>query len=182
MNDTPTLVKFHLGWVEDGMGKDGLPLYRERLMITLDRPPLLRLQRPATDEDISDYPHPYELFQKQQDAIKAVAEEGYPLVMWPACTPPLFQMLTVRGIVTVEQLAKLAARGTRNDAMPAEIRELADRAAKLIAMQSEVGKFEAIIRDKDGQLEAMQEQVDEALKTITAQKAIIDRLKLSTVA
>lgn len=182
MNDTPTLVKFHMGYIEDGIGRDGLPLYRNQLMIVLDRPPLLRLQRPATDADIEDYPGPYSVFQKQQAAIDQSAEEGYPLVMWPACTAPLFQMLSARGISTVEALAKLAGRGGKEDTMPAELRELAQRAVKLISMQKDVGKFEAIIREKDGEIEALKEQVDEAVKTISTQKAIIDRLKLSSVA
>lgn len=182
MNDTPTLVKFHMGYIEDGIGRDGLPLYRNQLLITLDRPPLLRLERAATEEDLEDYPGPYTVFQKQQASIDQSAEEGYPLVMWPACTPSLFMMLAARGISTVEGLAKLAGRGGKADTMPAELRELADRAVKMISMQKDVGKFEAIIREKDGEIEALKEQTDEALKTITAQKAIIDRLKLSSVA
>lgn len=180
MNDTPTLVKFHMGWAEDGIGRDGLPLYREELLITLDRPPLLRIERIATEADIDDYPHPYAVFEKQRAAVNS--EEGYPLVMWPACTSAMFMMLAARGISTVEQLAKLAGRGGKEDTMPAEIRELAQRAVKLMAMQRDVGKFEAIIREKDGELEALKEQVDEAIKTISAQKAVIDKLKLSAVA
>lgn len=181
MNDTPTLVRFHTGWMEDGIGRDGLPLYREQLLITLDRPPLLRIERAATDEDIDDYPEPYRVFERQRGAATDT-EEGYPLVMWPACTAPLFMMLTARGVTTVEQLAKLAGRGGKEDAMPAEIRELAQRAVKMMAMQRDVGKFEAIIRDKDGQLEALKEQVDEAIRTISAQKTLIDKLKLSSAA
>lgn len=182
MNDTPTLVKFDMGYVEDGIGRDGLPLYKNQLRITLDRPPLLRIVRPATEADIEDYPGPYTVFQRQQAALDQSAEEGYPLVMWPPCTPALFQMLSARGISTVEGLAKLAGRGGKEDTMPSELRELAQRAVKLIAMQKDVGKFEAIIREKDGELEALKEQVDEALKTITTQKTIIDKLKLSSVA
>jgi hypothetical protein len=171
-----------MGYVEDGLGRDGLPLYREQLLITLDRPPLLRLERTATDDDIENYPGPYSVFQKQHAAVDQSAEDGYPLVMWPACTAPLFQMLAARGISTVEGLAKLAGRGGKEDTMPAELRELAQRAVKMIAMQKDVGKFEAIIREKDGEIEALKEQTDEAAKTIAAQKTIIDKLKISSVA
>jgi hypothetical protein len=142
----------------------------------------LRLERAATEEDIENYPGPYTVFQKQQAAINQSADDGYPLVMWPPCTPPLFAMLSARGISTVEGLAKLAGRGGNGDVLPAELRELAQRAVKLISMQKDVGKFEAIIREKDGELEALKEQIDEALKTITTQKAVIDKLKLSSVA
>lgn len=180
MNDTPTLVKFHMGWVEHGTGKDGLPLYKDQLMIVLNRPPLLRLERPAEDSDIEDFPGPYAMFQKEQAARKTTTAEGYPLSMWPACGEAEFRMLADRDIMTVEQLAKLNARGSKNEGMPPEIKELAERAAKLIAMQSEVGKFEQIIRDKDGQIEALREQVEEASKSIAAQRTIIDRLRIST--
>jgi hypothetical protein len=180
MNDTPTLVKFHMGWVENGIGKDGLPLYKDQLMIVLNRPPLLRLERAADENDVVAYPQPYAMFEKEQTARKTTTAEGYPLAMWPACGEAEFRMLADRDIVTVEQLAKLAARGAKSEGMPAEIKELAERAAKLIAMQGEVGKFEQIIRDKDGQIEALREQVDEAVKTIASQKTLIDRLRIST--
>lgn len=180
MNDTPTLAHFHMGWVEDGMGRDGLPLYKEQLMITLNRPPLLRIERMAEEADFEDYRGPYEVFLKQQAGLATTVEDGYPLIMWPVCTSAMYQMLSARGVYTVEQLAKLAGRGGKTDTMPAEIRELADRAVKLIEMQRNVGKFEAIIRDKDGQLDAMKEQLDEAISTINAQKAIIDRLRIGT--
>lgn len=182
MNDTPTLARFHIGWAEDGIGRDGLPLYREQLLITLDRPPLLRITRGVEDDDYENYPGPYAIFQKQQAAMGIHDEEGYPLVMWPACTSAMFMMLSARGVATVQQLAKLAGRGGKDDTMPAEIRELAGRAVKLMAMQKDVGKFEAIIREKDGELEALKEQLEEAVKTISAQKTLIDRLKISSVA
>jgi peptidoglycan hydrolase CwlO-like protein len=50
----------------------------------------------------------------------------------------------------------------------------------MVELQKNVGKFEKLIRDKDGQLAALQEQVDEAVKTIAAQKTVIDRLRVST--
>jgi len=180
MNDTPTLARFHMGYVEDGLGRDGLPLYREQLLITLDRPPLLRIERVAEEDDKEDYAGPYSVFLKEQAALQTTHEDGYPLVMWPVITTSMFKMLAARGITTVEQLAKLAGRGGKDDTMPAEIREVAQRAVKLIAMQKDVGKFEAIIREKDGEIEVLKEQVDEAVKTITAQKAVIDRLRIGT--
>jgi hypothetical protein len=179
MPDTPTLVKFYMGWVEDGAGPDGLPLFRQQLKIVKSRPPLLRLDLEATEADIEDFPGPYALFQKEEAARKTTPAEGYPLVLWPACGEMHLKMLAARDIVTVEQLAKLAGRG-QDEGMPADVKELADRAAKMVELQKNVGKFEKLIRDKDGQLAALQEQVDEAVKTIAAQKTVIDRLRVST--
>jgi hypothetical protein len=166
-----------MGWTDQGLGRDGMPLYANQLMIQLDRPPLLSLNRPATEEDIEDHPGPYALFQKEQKGRKAIEAQGYPLVMWPACSEAEFKMLTARDIYTVEQLAKLSGRKA-DTGMPAEIKELADRAAKLVAMQKDVGKFEVIIHGKDGIIEALTEQVGEAMKTIAAQQAQIDALKV----
>jgi hypothetical protein len=177
MADTPTLVRFHMGWIDHGTGKDGLPLYANQLMIQLDRPPLLSLNRAATEEDIDEHPAPYALFQKEQKGRKAIEAQGYPLAMWPACTEAEFKMLAARDIYTVEQLARLAGRKA-DTGMPPEIKELAERAAKLVTMQKDVGKFEALIRDKDGIIEALKEQVEEAMKTIAAQRATIESLRV----
>lgn len=180
MNDIPTLVKFYMGFVEDGVGKDGLPLYRDQLMIIKSRGPLLRLDLVATDDDIRDFPVPYEVFLKE-DAGRKADIEGYPLVMWPACSSAQFQMLAARDVVTVEQLAKLAGRKT-DDGMPPDIRELAERAVKMISMQKDVGKFEQIIRDKDGQIEVLKESLDEAKKTIASLQTKVDMLAIKGAA
>jgi hypothetical protein len=176
MNDIPVLVKFYIGAVEDGVGPDGLPMFREQLKIIKSRGPLLRLDLEATDDDISNFPLPYEVFLKEEKARKTTAAEGYPLSMWPACGASDLKILAARDIVTVEQLARIGGR-TADPNMPGEIRELADRAIKMIELQKSVGKFEKILRDKDGQISVLQEQLDEALKTINAQKAAITTLK-----
>jgi hypothetical protein len=177
MADTPTLVRFFMGWADNGLGRDGLPLYKEQLMIQLDRPPLLSLNRVATEEEIEEYPGPYALFQKEQKSRKTASAAGYPLVMWPACTEAEFKMLAARDIVTVEQLAKLAGRKA-DIGMPAEIRELAERAAELLKMQASGAKFETVIRDLQAQVEVLREQVEEGAKTIASQKSLIDTLKM----
>lgn len=177
MADTPTLVRFHMGWVDNGTGEDGMPLYADRLMIQLDRPPLLSINRPAEEADIEDYPAPYAMFQKEQKGRKEITIEGYPLSMWPACTEAEFKMLAHRDIHTVEQLAKLSGRKA-DTGMPAEIKELADRAAELIKLQASGAKFEGVIRDLRSQIEVLREQQEEAMKTIAAQKTTIDSLKI----
>ena len=114
MSDTPTLVRFFSGWQHDGNGPDGLPLYRETVRVRMDRPPYLGIEREAEEEDIIDHPGPYELYQKTCTGRKEIV--GYPLALWPACPPHIFQMCAQRDIHTVEQLAQLVAKKRRSEA------------------------------------------------------------------
>src|SRR6187431_3321438 len=107
MNDTPTLVRFKSGWERDGVSKDGLPYYRANILIRLDRPPTLSVERVADEEDIANHPLQFQLFQKENAARKMSYAEGYPLCMWPSVNEAEFVMLVDRDITTVEQLAKL---------------------------------------------------------------------------
>ena len=183
MSDTPTLVRFSSGWVQDGNGPDGLPLYRETTRIRLDRPPFLSLEREATDEDIADYPQPYDLYKKTVEARGAIV--GYPLVLWPACPPHIFQMCAARDIHTVEQLAQIVSKKRRAEtvkSVPPDVVELADRAAKMVELHAKAGQYEELITSLEGQIEALKEQVGEAISTIAQQKAVIDRLSVRGVA
>ena len=130
MADTPTLARFYTGWKDGGTGEDGMPIYYETICIRLDRPPYLSVQREAEPSDFDDHPLAFEMFRKEQASRKVTLAEGYPLALWPACTEASFKMLADRDIHTVEQLAKQKKPG-----MPAELRELADRAVKLLELQ-----------------------------------------------
>jgi hypothetical protein len=183
MSDTPTLVRFYSGWERDGNGPDGLPTFRETVRVRLDRPPFLSVEREAEEADIADHPQPYELYKKTCEARKGIV--GYPLTLWPACPPHIFQMCAARDIHTVEQLAQLVSKRRRSEAVktiPSEVIELADRAAKMVELQSKAGQYEELITDLQGQVDALKEQITEAAATISAQKTTIDTLKLKAVA
>ena len=183
MSDTPTLVRFSSGWERDGNGPDGLPLFRETIRVRMDRPPYLSIEREAEEEDIVDHPGPYELYKKTCDARKQIV--GYPLALWPACPPHIFQMCAVRDIHTVEQLAQLVSRKRRAEAVktiPPDIIEIADRAVKMIELHGKAGQYEEIVTDLQAQLAAVKEQFDEAITTISAQKTLIDALRLKAAA
>lgn len=175
MSDNIALITFVEGYVEDGMGKDGLPNYRPTVRIIKDVPPLTKVEYEATDNDFAEFPEPYKLFQKLQQAKGARhTSTGYPLALWPVCTPAALAMLSARDIFTIEQLAKIR---TNDTTIPAEIRELAGRAQKMMELSSQVGKFEQIIRDKDGQLEAQKEQIDELRMSLKHALGEINSLK-----
>ena len=183
MSDTPTLVRFYSGWERDGNGPDGMPLYRETIRVRMDRPPYLSLEREAEEIDFVDHAGPYELYKKTTEARKTIV--GYPLALWPACPPHIFQMCAVRDIHTVEQLAQTVSRKRRAIAvreMPPEVVELADRAVKMIELHGKAGQYEEIVTTLQGQLDAMKEQFDEAIATISAQKTMIDALRMKGAA
>jgi hypothetical protein len=110
---------------------------------------------------------------------------GYPLALWPACPPHIFQMCVARDIFTVEQLAQTMSKKRRAEAlktMPPDVIEIADRAVKMIELHGKAGQYEAIVSDLQGQLDALKEQFTEALATISAQKALIETLRLKAAA
>jgi hypothetical protein len=172
VSDTPTLARFYSGWKHGGTGEDGMPIYYEAIMIRLDRPPWLSVQREAEPSDFEDHRMAFEMFQKEQAARSVTLAEGYPLTLWPACNEAMFRMLAARDIHTVQQLAQ-----RKKDTMPAELKELAERAAKLVELQGKAGKYEELLRERDGRVKALEESLEEAQKTIMGQKSIIDTLK-----
>ena len=183
MSDTPTLVRFYSGWERDGNGPDGLPCYRETVRVRMDRPPFLSIERAAEDADFADHPEPYELYKKTCEARREIV--GYPLALWPACPPHIFQMCAVRDIHTVEQLAQLVNKKRRTEAVktiPPDVIEIADRAVKMIDLQSRAGQYEELVSGLQGQVDALKEQLEEAVVTISTQKTMIDTLKLKMVA
>jgi len=173
LSDTPTLARFYTSWKQDGVSDDGLPRYYETICIRLDRPPYLSVQREAEPQDFEEHKHAFEMFQKVNAARRVLLAEGYPLAMWPACTEALFKMLADRDIVTVQQLAARRKDGN----MPAELRELAERAAKLIELQGQAGKYEELLRARDGRIGALEESLEDARRTIISNKETIEALR-----
>lgn len=167
------LVKFHEGWEQDGVGKDGLPIYRPALRITLSKPPYLQVEREATDEDREAFGDAYRLFEKTH-AVKTEVR-GYPLAMWPAISGAEFQMCAQRGIATVEQLAALA--GKKGLDAPPQILEVAQRAKRMVELQKETGQYEARIHDLEAERDQLAAELKECLAQMSAQAALINNLR-----
>jgi len=53
---------------------------------------------------------------------------------------------------------------------------------QMMELHSKAGQYEAIVTDLQSQLAAMKEQYDEAVSTISAQKTLIDALRLKAAA
>lgn len=169
-NDNIAIISFYEGWTEDGVGPDGLPMFREVVMIRKAVPPLTQVDYVATESDFEEFPEPYKLFLKSQGARKP-AVKGYPLALWPAISTADFKSCSARDIVTVEQLAQLANR--RPDQLPPPILELAKRAKKLIELQGSVGKFEAVISQLTAERDQLATELKEANAAISAQNSLI---------
>lgn len=177
MSDNIAIVRFEKHYVEDGVSSDGLPHYRDSVKIIKSVPPHTEINRVATDYEMQEFAAEYELFQKEQRAMKQTPTEGggFPLALWPAVTAAELRMLSARDITTIEQLARLADRGDPN--MPGEIRELAARAKQMASLSKEIGQFEEIIRKRDGELEVLREQITELRAAINQRDATILALK-----
>jgi hypothetical protein len=170
------LVHFYQGWADaHETSADGLPVFRSVTMIQIERPPTLNLHREATQQEFLDYPEEYDVFKREiKGRDPVVSEMGYPLVMWPALSVVDVQTFTARGVYTVEELAKLAGRRD----LPGNLAELALRAERLMDMQKNFGKYEAMLSDRDAQLAEMQEQLKDMRQTISAQNSMLDALRM----
>lgn len=166
-------ITFYDSYEQDGVGPDGLPMFHPIVMIRKAKPPLLQVDAVATEADFEQFEEPYKFYLKQRKA-RSVEQDGYPLSLWPVLDPAELQMCAARDIFTVEQLAALAGRKA-DDVIP-QIKELAQRAKKLIALQKETGRFEIIINDLTQQRDALADQLREANATISAQNAMVAQL------
>lgn len=176
MSDGPALVHFYLGWDDlHETSEDGLPVFRKVTMIQIERPPTLNLHRVASPQEFIDYPEEYDVFKNEiKGRDPAISEIGYPLVMWPALAPHEVATFTARGIFTVEELAKLAGRRD----MPGNLAELALRAERLMDMQKQFGKYEAMLKERDAELAEANEQLKDMRGTISAQNSMLDALRM----
>ena len=178
-NATTAAVSFRRGWSgPEGVSSDGLPLYRETIRISKYVSARVAMEEEATEEDLENpqFRDAIEAFRREEMARDAtIGNEGFPLVLWPACTPALFQMCARRNIITVEQLAALVGRKN----LIAELAELADRAKQMVAHAKNIGKFEAIIRSKDGEIEALGEQVKELRMALAGRDEMMNQMRLA---
>jgi hypothetical protein len=179
MSDHAALVTFYQGWSDSHVvSTDGFPTYADTVMVRIERPPLLHLERPATRDDFRDHPEEYAAFQAIEKAKRNTGTEGYPLVYWPAASMAEVKMLAVRNISTVEELAKLA--GNRD--LPGQLADLALRAERMLDMQKNFGKYEALLQERDGQLEVLNGQVSELKVSLSAANALIETMKINRAA
>ena len=140
------------------------------------------IEREAEDDDFTDHPGPYELYQKTCEARKADRR----LSAGAVARLPAARVPDVRGArhphrraTGATGLAASAAAETVKT-VPPDVIEIADRAVKMVELHGKAGQYEEIVTDLQGQLAAMKEQFSEALGTISAQKTLIETLKMKS--
>jgi len=160
--DSRLNVKFYLDAIQDDAksAEEGRPIFTERLMISIAVPGQADcVKRPAWDADFRRFPKHYEAFK----AGTQEAETGTPLKMWPVMTVSQVAELAARGVRTVEQLANMAdvdaqkfmgLNSLRQKAK--DFLEAAKGAAPLTAMRAE-------LESRDAQIASLQAQMTELL-------------------
>ena len=174
------LVRFFSGWERDGNGPDGLPLFRETIRVRMDRPPYLSIEREAEEDDITDHPGPYELYKKTCEARKdhRRLSAGAVARLSSAYFPDVRRARHPHCRAAGADWSPRSAAAEAVKTMPPDVIELADRAVKMIELHGKAGQYEELVTDLQGQLEAMKEQFTEAVSTISAQKTLIETLRL----
>jgi hypothetical protein len=177
MSDQAAFARFQDGWEQDGVDeKTGMPRFRPQLYIRFTRPPYQDNKREATDDDIDAHPEEYKLYLKLKGGREIDKIEGFPLALWPALAPSEFDQLVAHGILTVEQLAKMADRKTSK--VPEAFMALAARAKRMVEMQKDTGRYEAVIEQLRQERDQLKEQVTELGGALSAANAQINALTM----
>ena len=176
---TDVLVRFYIGNDDfpSGVDKNGMPVYQVVLRVNKSKPPLLGVDRPATDDDIAESPEAYRMYQNEQKGREMEGTTGYPIAMWMVPTQSEVSECWKNGIFTVEQLAK-----HQTAKMPPAIVELAKRARKMIELTAKQGRFEAIISNLEATVAAQNEQINELRTANEGMKVRLDILAARGIA
>jgi hypothetical protein len=155
--------------------KHGRPMFDEVEYIQIQTPGERNtiVQAPAAPRDRLRFPKAYARFK----AGETQAQDGTPLEVWPQMTRALVLSFKAIGIHTVDALAEV------NDANiealghgGREFREKARAFVKQAADTAEVARLAAETLAKDGQIQAMQSQINDLCRRIEAAEAGKGRL------
>ncbi len=149
--------------------QEGRPIFEEQdyIRIVIPANKLESPVRPVRDEDKEKWPREWARYQRgEQEAV-----EGTPLDALTQLSGSRKQELKALNIHTVEHLAAVGDQNLMNMGMGA--RQERDAAKAFLAMAKDQSAFTKLTADNEymrGQIELMQERLDEAL-------ALIDELK-----
>lgn len=175
MSERGAVITFRDGWADSHQASpDGMPIYTEQVLIRILDTPLLDIERVATQAEMREHKDAYDAYLATRKAQRNIDDSGYPLMYWPAASAAEVQMLAVRKITTVEQLAEYAG----DDSLPGQLADLALRAERMIDMQKSFGKYEVIMREYEGEIEVLKGQLTELKQSLSAANAIIETLKM----
>lgn len=151
--DSGVFARFYNKFVKTGnMLDNGMPEYKERLYVEIKvRGDADVTDRPADEMDIRRFPQEYNLFLAKKEKMKY----GTPLNQFAFLSVPQLEACDKRGILTVEDLAKL------NDEQAKELSLITERncAVKFL----EMAKNNAVIAKYEEEIKALKQE-NEALK------------------
>lgn len=151
--DSGVYARFYNKFVKTGnIQENGIPEYKEKLYVEIKvRGDADVTDRPADENDIRRFPQEYNLFLVKKEKMK----DGTPLNQFAFLSVPQLEACDKRGILTVEDLAKL----TDEQARELSLIDERNCAVKFL----EMAKNNAIIAKYEDEIKALKQE-NEALK------------------
>ena len=154
-----TFARFYQKFVKTGVVlENGLPEYKEKIYIEIrTRGDSDVADRPATEDDIRRFAREYAFFQAKKERMK----DGTPLNQFAFLSAPQIEACNMRGICTVEDLAKL----TEQQALELNLTDEKKCAVKFLEIQKDnsvIKKYE----EENRQLKCEIERLKEELKAL----------------
>lgn len=128
--------------------ESGLPKFITRTWVKIQiQNSYDEVDTPATDEHISRFPREYQFYLTKKEKIK----EGTPLNMFAFLTPEQIESCDLRGIVTVEQLARLDEEKALSLGLTLET-ELAKKFILMQANNKDISEYEKKIKELEDRI------------------------------
>lgn len=131
------MVRFYYAPELSGEDENGVPVYSDVVFVTINVDATNTVERKARETDFERFPEQYDYFMKSTAAYEPI-ENQVPLEMWPMCRPSDVANLKVRGIRSVEQLAKASPDLVKR--MPPAVAALITSAKNYLSMAGSVNK------------------------------------------
>jgi hypothetical protein len=177
-------VMFYMRTEEDqeATKRDGIKRYRDRefikILIPGDRncPPDRPVQKTGivSSDDTMRWPRQYERFKAN---MEQKAHDGMPLSLWPQMPNALAKELEFFNVFTVEQLATMPNGNLSKFQGGQGWQQKAAAFVAAVKDQSTVNQLNAALEDRDSQIKAQQEALDDQAKIIDKLSKRLDKLE-----
>lgn len=159
--DSGVFARFYNKFVKTGnIQENGMPEYKEKLYVEIKVRGDADVQdRPADEMDIRRFPQEYKLYLVKKEKMK----NGTPLNQFAFLSVPQLEACDKRGILTVEDLAKLSDEQARELSLIDE-RNCAVKFLEMAQNNAVIAKYEEEIKVLKRENEALKDKI-KALET-----------------
>lgn len=159
--DSGVYARFYNKFVKTGnIQENGMPEYKERLYVEIKvRGDADVTDRPADENDIRRFPQDYNLFLVKKEKMK----DGTPLNQFAFLSVPQLEACDKRGILTVEDLAKLTDEQAKELSLVDE-RNCAVKFLEMAENNAVIAKYEEEIKALKQENVALKDKI-KALET-----------------